>query len=414
MLGDDDALVVTDRILAHDGQTAAQELAFVVATGLLYARALDEAGVAPAQAFPRFVLRFAVGSEVFSEIAKLRAARWLWGRVAAKCGVASAPVRVSVRTGWRNRTRFDPWVNLLRGTVESFAAIVGGADELATQPLTEAIGAGDAAARRWALNTQHLLRDESHVGRVRDVAGGSHYVEQLTHQLVGQAWDMVRRIEATGGMAEALLLGEIEGWVAKAAESRQQALATGESVLVGTTLHPLPTEKPIVAEPVDGSEPAPADARLEAPPLRLERLAEPFERLRDAAAAYRTRTGQGPAAVLVPLGEGGSKEALGRARAVLVLGGLELHDASADAAPSLIEQLGARVAVLCGPDEIVQRQGLALASVLREAGASAVLATVTARETADALRDELFATIGPGLDAPTFLLDLHRAAGVMP
>jgi methylmalonyl-CoA mutase len=402
-------------VAVHDaGATAAQELAFVVATGLVYLRALEQAGLDPARALPRFVLRFAVGSEAFLEIAKLRAARWLWERVAAQCGVASAPVRLSARTAWRNRTRFDPWVNLLRGTVESFAAIVGGADEVATQPLTEAIGAGDSAARRWAIHTQNLLREESHVGRVRDAAGGSHAIEDLTRALTEQAWELVRRIEATGGMAEALLLGEIDGWVAEAAEARRQALATGETALVGTTLHPNLSEARIGAEPVASSEPAPADARLEAPPLHLERLAEPYEALRENALRVRTRTGHDPRVGLVVLEAAKGKEALGRARAVLCLGGFEPHEVSVSAMRDEIQRLGARVAVLCGVDDAVEREASALVQALGRAGATHVLATSTAATLTDALREAgVFAIIGPKVDVPTLLTELQRAVGVV-
>lgn len=412
------ATVEVSAVPYHDaGASAAQELAFAVTTGLVYLRALDGAGVEPAEALPRFVLRFAVGSDLFLEIAKLRAARWLWGRIASKCGVEAAPVRIATRTAWRNRTRLDPWVNLLRGTVESFASIVGGADEIATQPLTEVIGAGDDAARRWALDTQHLLRDESHLGGVLDPAGGSGYVEDLTRKLVDQAWELVRRIEASGGMAEALLLGEIDAWVAEAAESRRQALATGTAALVGTTLHPDLDEARVEATRVEGFETVPAEARLEAPPLPLDRLAEPFEMLRAASRAHRARTGIDPAAVLVVLSgtpkSSAGKEATQRAKAVLAVGGFAAHEVSSDAAEELVGRLGARVVVLCGADEALVREGPSRMQALRGAGASHVLATATDKQVVDALRDAgISGFIRPELDVVELLAELQRAVGV--
>jgi methylmalonyl-CoA mutase len=397
----------------HDaGATAAQELAFMVATGLAYLRVLDDAGFDPAQALPRFVLRLPVGTELFVEIAKLRAARWLWGRVAAKCGVPGAPMRISVRTAWRNRTRLDPWVNLLRGTVESLAAIVGGADELATQPLTEALGAPDPAARRWALHTQNLLRDESHLGRVRDPAGGSWVVEDMTRELVEQAWELVRRIEASGGMAEALLLGEIDAWVAEAAESRRQALATGTAALVGTTLHPDLDELRVHAEPVQGCEVMPAAARLEAPPLQQRRLAEPYETLREAS--RNARSGLELTVLLVVLSAGPKAMAsLNRAKAVLTLGGFTTREVGAQDAAQIAERDAVRAAVLCGSDDVVLHDAASLVETLREAGVTQVLATAVTKNTIDALREVgVSACIHPQLDVPELLVDLQRAMGV--
>jgi methylmalonyl-CoA mutase len=409
------ATVEVSTVPHHDaGATAAQEIAFMVATGLLYLRALDDAGMTPAEAMPRFVFRLPVGTELFVEIAKLRAARWLWGRVADKCGVAAAPMRLSVRTAWRNRTRMDPWVNLLRGTVESFAAVVGGADELVVGSLTEPIGAADADARRWALHTQSLLRHEAHLGRVRDPAGGSAVVEALTLELADRAWALVRRIEASGGMAEALLLGEIDAWVAEAAESRRQTLATGAAALVGTTLHPDFAEVRMEAEVVEGCEAMPAEAGLEVPPLPLHRLAEPYEALREAGRAHRARTGVEPTVLLVMLDDHAKAgPSLGRARTVLGLGGFSTREVSVQDAVQIAEDEGHRTAVVCGVDEIVRTQGPPVVEALRGAGATRILATVTSRETDRVMRDAgVDACIEPDLDVPELLADLQRAMGV--
>lgn len=410
------ATVEASAVSHHDaGATAAQELAVVLSTGLVYLRALDDAGVRVADALPRFVLRFAVGSDLFLEIAKLRAARWLWTRVAQRCGVDAPGVWLSVRTAWRNRTRHDPWVNQLRGTVESFAAVVGGADEVATQPLTDGVAPGNTAARRWAIATQHLLREESHVGHPRDPGGGSGYLEAMTRDLAEQAWALVRRIEATGGMAEALLLGEVEGWIAEASESRRSDVATGRAPLVGTTLYPDPEERPPEPAPRADHEEVPRSARLEAPPLPIARLAEPFETLREASRAYRERTGSEPTAALLAIG--GEKQAraqLERAESVMVLGGFRTRKVEAHAAGSEVARARTRVVVLCGPDDAVAKDGPALTRRLLEAGAThVVVAGASGEDAREALRKAgAYAIMKSEVDVPELMSALQQAMGV--
>src|SRR5690606_18802306 len=153
-------------------------------------RAAIDRGLSADAVVPRMVLRFGVGSDVFIELAKLRAARWLWTRVARRCG--ASPGReatwIAVRGGWRDRSRHDPWVNQLRATVETFAAVAGGADEIAVQPYDEPIRPPTRDARRWALGIQHVLREESSLDKVGDPAAGSGYVEALTRRIAEEAW----------------------------------------------------------------------------------------------------------------------------------------------------------------------------------------------------------------------------------
>src|SRR5690606_23686225 len=137
------------------------------------------------------------------------------------------PTPLWIRSSWRGSTRRDPWVNLLRGTVAGFAAVVGGASVLAIQPFTEALGEPGPDARRWAIATQHILRGEAHLGRVDDPAAGSWTFEGLTDALARGAWQQVRAWLALGGVAAALERGALQAEVAERAAARSQALATG-------------------------------------------------------------------------------------------------------------------------------------------------------------------------------------------
>jgi methylmalonyl-CoA mutase len=272
--------ILVDAVAVHDaGASAEQEVAFAIATGIEHLRRLEAHGLPLAQAVRHLALRMAVGSDLLLEVAKLRAVQRLWARVRAHAGAAEGPpTPLWARTSWRASTRRDPWVNLLRGSVAGFAAVVGGASVVAVQPFTEALGEPDADARRWAIATQHILRGESHLGLVDDPAAGSWTFETLTDALARGAWEQARRWLADGGVAAALQAGAIQAEIAERAAARSRALATGVAVSVGTTLHPqlderLPACAAVVTPPSGITKPP----VITVPALARHRLTEPFE-----------------------------------------------------------------------------------------------------------------------------------------
>lgn len=201
------------------GADAALELGLTLAAQVDALRALDARGVSAEDAARGAELRLFVGRDLFMEVAKLRAARALWHRVMSLCGAPDASVHVHATCSPRTRTARDPWVNMLRGTSETFSAIIGGADSIATLPFDHALGDPDTLARRVARNTQLVLRLESSLGKVADPAGGSWYVESLTAALAERAWAVMQSIEAEGGLGAALLAGSVQRRVRDAAEA---------------------------------------------------------------------------------------------------------------------------------------------------------------------------------------------------
>ncbi len=178
--------IVADALPYHEaGASDGQELGCALATGVAYLRALTERGGLDVDAAARQLeFRFAATADQFATIAKLRAARRLWARVAEVAGAAVRSAPQHAVTSSTMMTRRDPWVNMLRTTVACFAAGVGGADAVTVQPFDSAIGLPDAFARRIARNTQSILLEESTVAGVIDPAGGSWYVERL-HRRAG-------------------------------------------------------------------------------------------------------------------------------------------------------------------------------------------------------------------------------------
>ncbi|MZE69124.1 methylmalonyl-CoA mutase subunit beta, partial [Streptomyces sp. SID5789] len=203
--------LTVDALPYHEaGGSAAQELGCSLATGLAYLRDLTAAGLDPAQALTQLEFRYAATADQFLTIAKLRAARRLWARVAEVCGAPRQGAQLQhAVTSPVMMTRRDPWVNMLRTTVAALAAGTGGADAVTVLPFDHALGLPDAFARRIARNTSTVLIEESHLTRVIDPAGGSWYVERLTDELAHAAWTFFQDIERAGGQAAALRSGTV-------------------------------------------------------------------------------------------------------------------------------------------------------------------------------------------------------------
>jgi len=261
------------------GAAAALELACLLATGAAYLRALEAGGITPTRAAPHVEGRLAATADQFATICKLRAARALWDRLLAACGVAD-PARRALRcwavTSEAMFVAQDPFVNLVRATAASFAAAAGGADCITVLPHDVALGPPGERGRRLARNISHLLAEETHLGAVIDPGGGSWYVEDRTARLAEAAWEQFREIEASGGMASALLDGSLADRIARAAESRSKRLAAGAEHVVGVTCHPPPpgdgsgpSAAAQTAAPV--AAPVPPDAAVRIPPLPLRR-----------------------------------------------------------------------------------------------------------------------------------------------
>ncbi|MCP4655834.1 MAG: methylmalonyl-CoA mutase [bacterium] len=247
--------VLVSAVPYHDaGATAVDELALATATGVEYLRRLNAAGLDVDTVAAQIQFAFSVGRDLFIEIAKLRAARLLWAKVVRASG-GSAEARamhLHARGSTVTRTRCDPWGNLLRGTAESFAAAVGGADSIVNAPFDEVLGPREdpdgqdareiddrrVAPRRIAAHTHHILKEESHLAQVLDPAGGSWYVESLTDELARAAWTLFQDLESRGGMARCLTSGRVAEILRESAEKRRRAVAKRREAIVGVSDFP--------------------------------------------------------------------------------------------------------------------------------------------------------------------------------
>jgi len=238
------------------GASTVQELAMTIATGLEYLRQLTEGGMSVDAAARQIAFSYAVSSDFFTQVAKLRAARWLWSKVVITAGgeADAAAMHLHCRTSRFTKTERDPWVNMLRTTAECTAAVFGGAQSVATQPFDCVVGPADELAQRVARNTQTVLREESHLGKVADPAGGSWFIERLTNDLARAAWDELRSIESRGGMVAALGSGKLIDAVGEVADTREELLSNRKTPIVGVSVFPNLRERPLERNPVSDEE----------------------------------------------------------------------------------------------------------------------------------------------------------------
>src|SRR6202166_359390 len=295
---------VADGRVIHDaGGSEVQELAFVLATGVAYLRAIEGADVALEDAQNMVYTRLSADADQFLTLAKFRALRLLWARVEQACGLTPKPLFVAAETAWRMLTQRDPYVNMLRATMATFAAGLGGADSVTVLPHTLALGLPDPFARRAARNTQLVLLEESNLAKVSDPAAGSGGIEALTQQLCEAAWTLFQEIENAGGVFPALEQGLIQRKVAATRSVREANIAKRKEVLTGATQFPNLHEAHVAVLDAKLIALAPlGEAKFKFDALPPMRLAALFEHLRDRSDQILKERGARPRVFLANLG----------------------------------------------------------------------------------------------------------------
>lgn len=397
---------VADGTVFHaDGAGDAQELAYAVAAGLEYVRALMSAGMPADSALRQVSFRLAATDDQFASIAKFRAGRLMWARAAELLGApeaGGAPQHAVTSSAMMSRR--DPWVNMLRTTLAAFGAGVGGATSVTVLPFDASVPGGlqstsRSFADRIARNTQLLLLEESHLGHVVDPAGGSWYVESLTDALADAAWSVLQTVEAAGGLSAAIASGSVAESITRIRDARDADIANRTSPITGVS------EFPNLDEPaLDPSRRGGEDYRYG--------LA--FENLRDRSDAHLEATGSRPTVLIAGLGP--QAETTGRVTFItnlLAAGGIEARNPGASETGHYAEAAeGAGIAVLCGADKRYATEGPEAVAALRTAGVSTVyVAGAEKRFPADAA-DRPDGFLGLGIDAVAALSSLLDQLGV--
>ncbi len=402
----------------NGGSSAVEELAFSLATGVEYLQALTSRGISIKDAAKSIRFVFSVGADYFMEMSKIRAARVLWSKIVTAFGgeESDGTLYIHARTSSWTKTKYDPYVNMLRSTSEAFAAAVGGANSIHVSPFDEPIQKSTAFSRRIARNISIILQEESHIGKTVDPAGGSWYIEVLTNELSEKAWTLFQQVEAKGGIIAALKAGIPQQKVAATKESRLRNIEQRKDIFVGTNMYANTTEKPIEVVSEDDSNyieqyvseklkltattiqftnkaniveqalrfamngASVADlasglgrteSTLTIEPIVRSRGAEKFEELRQANEAYAKEQGETVKVFLANLGPIPSHKARADFTAgFFEIGGFEVirnngYMTSSEAAQAAIDSK-ANVVVICGKDESYQEQATEIIKTIKQ------------------------------------------------
>lgn len=287
------------------GAFITQELGYALAWGAEWMTMMTEAGLTADEVAQRIKFNMGISSNYFMEIAKFRAGRMLWAEIVKAYGPKdedSCKMMVHASTSLFNQTLYDSHVNLLRSMTETMSAALSGVDSIETMPFDRCYEQPDEFSERIARNQQFLLRDESHLNKVVDPAGGSYYIENLTASIATQAWKLFNEVEDNGGFDAMLRKGEIQAKVNESGVKRHLDVARRKENLLGTNQFPNFNEKALdkvkdackcgcgcgSEEPVDGA----VDY------LIMDRAASQFEQLR----LDTERSGKRPKVFMLTIG----------------------------------------------------------------------------------------------------------------
>lgn len=351
------------------GASAAQELGFTLSQLVDYLRLSLKAGVVGTEAAAAVDAKLSCDADQFETLSKCRTMRQLWARVLDVSNIDDTSLTIHAETSWRMMSRRDPWTNMLRATIASFSAGLGGVDSIAILPHTQALGLPDAFARRVARNTSLVLQEESHLNHVVDPAAGAGLFDSFSSKLAEKAWRIFQDIEAAGGWSDALSAKIPLDLTAKSRGQRLDLIERRKTVSLGNSHFPKLDEKPVQ---VLSKRPLEKSGSNE--PLTYMRDGLPFEQLAERAA--KLGADQSAKVVLVCIGP--SKKYKPResfASDFFAAAGMACvsFEALTDKDVSSIDTKSTPIICLCGSDDDYANSASAILSQLKSDDAQYLL-----------------------------------------
>ncbi len=366
-------VITVDGTVFHNaGGTTVSEMAFALAMGSFYMQQLTENGFSPDEVADKILFRLAIGSDYFMEIAKFRAFRYLWAQILKAFGVSpeKAAACIQAENSYRNKTVYDPYVNMLRTTTETMSAILGGVDVVTVLPFDTTFEIPSEMAKRVARNQQLILKEESYFGKVADPAAGSYYIENLTANLVEKSWALFLEVDEQGGYPEAFRKGFVQDRIEAEARKKNADIARRKTSVLG--VNQFPNQAEYFDNELDtlvfDSETSSRNKKIR--PLHVYRAAAAFEKLRyttDRFAKIQSR----PRVWLLTLGD----PAMRRARAKFAenffgCAGYEImdHTGFASAADGITSAMkdNPDIVVLCGDDKTYEEVAMKVFDALKD------------------------------------------------
>jgi len=290
-------LYVNGHFFHNAGANPVQELAYSLAVVSEYFQQLSERKIDPASVSARLQMTMATGSDYFLEIARFRAARLLFARMAEQYGCKGEALKIylhAINSDF-NKTLYDPYVNMLRTTTESMSAAIAGADAITCLPLNNTYADADPFTDRVARNTQIILKEEANLNKIVDPSAGSYYIENLTDNIANLAWNEFVKIESMGGYLKAFADGYIPGEVEKSAALKAMEIATRKVSVLGTNIYPNQKEEMLKDIRKETTRKAKGG-------LKRVRGAEAFESLRLATEKFVEAGNKKPSVLLIGFG----------------------------------------------------------------------------------------------------------------
>jgi len=270
------SLAVNAHFYGNVGATMVDQLAFAAATGNEYLGFSNNAD----QAAQQIHYNFAVASNYFLEIAKLRAFRLIWSQILETYqeGLSqNYPAYIHAHTATLNASLKDPHNNILRATTEAMSAAIGAADAITIIPFDDIYNEENSFSDRVARNIQLILKEEAYFDKVADPSAGSYYIEHLTTHLAEEAWKVFPEIEKNGGFYNSIKNGFVQKRVKVAQQARMKAAKNGELILLGVNKHPAKNEEAYKPRSKPEANKAPQEPYIEIEKLTELRIAEAFE-----------------------------------------------------------------------------------------------------------------------------------------
>jgi methylmalonyl-CoA mutase len=351
------AILMRGAVYHEGGANATQEVAYVMAGAIEIIGALQDRGL-DIDDFARSVrFEFETGANFFMEIAKIRAARAVWARIAEEFSGEEASKRANIfgRTSRFTKTVYDPYVNMLRNSTEAFSAVVGGIDGLTVGCFDEAVRDGDEFSRRVARNSQIMLQEEFHLLRPIDPAGGSWYIESLADSLAQKIWETIQDVQENGGILACAKSGRVQNAIGEVLRERFKKLATRSDRAVGTNMYPNTSETPLPGSKTSGGKQCPACEGNDIAPILPHRWTEQFDELRGRTETYRDKTGGNVKIFLANMGPLSQH----KARADFITGFMEVANfeilrndgfKTTETCAEAAAKSGADIAVICSTD----------------------------------------------------------------
>jgi methylmalonyl-CoA mutase len=292
-------LSVNGQHFNNAGASVVQEVAYTLSMAAEYLSRLSDLGISSTLVAKHLQVNLGVGTNYFMEIAKVRAARYLFAKLLDAYKSEIKQIHINSHTsGWHN-TVYDPFVNVLRATTESMSAVLGGTNSLVVKPFDKSFKKPNPFSDRIARNIQIILKEESYFDKIVDPSAGSYYIENLTDSIISEAWKLFLDIDSKGGYLQALKDGAIQKAIGETAVQRSNNIATRREILLGTNQYPNFNESVLkqIDESVLSSEGVEVEGDV-VKPIRKFRGAADFEKLRIAT----EKSGKRPKVFMLTIG----------------------------------------------------------------------------------------------------------------